>query len=482
MVDILNKEKILEAAQRLVDDGKYEKAIAEYGKIVSVDPQDHRVKLKLAELYVKLKNVTKAIETYQEIATAYTHDGFYLKAVTVYKNVLRLNPALVDVNVQLAELYEKMGLNKDAVAQYQIVANLYDQREELDRLIEMRERIVALGPDHVTSRIKLAEAYQLQGREADALREYEAIVAHLEMTNDENMLIEFYEKILSQKENDVELARKLAMRFYHRGELKKALKVLDDHPTAALQDLDMLAVQAEMYARLNQVETAKTRYELLADRYVEAGDGKSALATYEKILVIAPDMENELSSRVEKIEEGALARIVAGAQDRRDRLAKIEEQRQSGSKEALIEELRGESSHHGVRIQSDGGREVVDENDQTMEPEGSGDEQAGLASLELGKVYWQMGLSREAGDEWRQALKLLQPLGRRSADYVRELESLLANIDQPIPQQTPVVVKSPVVEASKKEEAPVPPVPTKKPQFPPAPEPTSKSKKKISFV
>ena len=113
-MSILNKEKILELARLFIEEGKYDKAIKEYEKILIADPADMRVKLRIAELYAKRKQIADAIRVYREVAKAYTHEGFYLKAVTVYKNVLKLNPSLIEVNEKLAELYEKMGLVGDA--------------------------------------------------------------------------------------------------------------------------------------------------------------------------------------------------------------------------------------------------------------------------------------------------------------------------------------------------------------------------------
>ena len=40
--------------------------------------------------------------------------GFAVKAVAVYKQVLKINPELIDVHLRLAELYKDQGLVADA--------------------------------------------------------------------------------------------------------------------------------------------------------------------------------------------------------------------------------------------------------------------------------------------------------------------------------------------------------------------------------
>lgn len=56
MPEVLNKEKLLEQAKLFADQGKLDRAIQEYIKVLQMDPKDLRLKLRVAELYVKTKN------------------------------------------------------------------------------------------------------------------------------------------------------------------------------------------------------------------------------------------------------------------------------------------------------------------------------------------------------------------------------------------------------------------------------------------
>src|SRR6188472_1321947 len=95
-----NKEKVMDAARKFVDKGQIDKAVKEYLRIVSEDPKDAR---------------QDAIETYQKVAKFYHEQGFFQKAVAVYKQILKLDPRLVDVILNLAELYRQLGLMSDAM-------------------------------------------------------------------------------------------------------------------------------------------------------------------------------------------------------------------------------------------------------------------------------------------------------------------------------------------------------------------------------
>ncbi len=63
-----------------------------------------------------------AVETYTKVAQSYDQQGFFLKAVAVYKQILKLDTRLVEVHLKLAELYRQLGLMSDAMQHFEQVA------------------------------------------------------------------------------------------------------------------------------------------------------------------------------------------------------------------------------------------------------------------------------------------------------------------------------------------------------------------------
>ena len=109
----INKPKVIAAAQKYVQKGKYDKALREYSKIVEEDPHDVRICLEIGDLYAKKNQNEQAVDTYLKVAEFYSEQGFYLKAVAVFKQILKLNPALVDVKLKLTKLHKQLGLLND---------------------------------------------------------------------------------------------------------------------------------------------------------------------------------------------------------------------------------------------------------------------------------------------------------------------------------------------------------------------------------
>lgn len=417
--EILNREKILDYAKRLIEEGRLEKAIQEYKKIIHADPKDTRVKLRIAELHAKLKHVQEAIKIYQEVAILYVEEGFYLKAVTVYKNILRLNPSLVEINLRLAELYEKMGLAKDAIGQYQIVANTFEQRGMHNEALEIRKKIVVLDPHDVSNRVRLAEAYQCEGLEEDAINEYEKLIELFEREGRKERLLELYEKVLSHRPDKPEMLRKLLKMHFKQLRLKEAVRWIEECDAIVSKDPEMLSISAEVYAKLNQIETAKEKYRDLAELYRKNEDVDNALYSLERLLILAPDEEDEVRELVEAMRPGSFQQIKERASEERRRITEEEKHREE------LEEARKETAK---KIAVDGANVTMS----ALSPEEVSELiKKAEAAKGLADAYKKMGLRKEAEEEYRRSLQIYRqvfvsnPYAKGVAVGMRELEALL---------------------------------------------------------
>src|SRR5678815_920517 len=84
---VIDREALLQSAQKYTDKKKYDRAILEYQKIIQVDPGDARTLLKMGDLQVKMGAYAEAIATYDRVGRQYAQQGFHVKAVWVYKQI-----------------------------------------------------------------------------------------------------------------------------------------------------------------------------------------------------------------------------------------------------------------------------------------------------------------------------------------------------------------------------------------------------------
>src|SRR6266545_1916024 len=104
------KDKFLESAQKFILKGQLDRAIKDYEQIVAADPKEIRHRQKLAELLARCNRKDDSVREYQTIAKYYDDNGFFLKAIAVYKQLQKLDSSNIEISFILAALNEKQGL------------------------------------------------------------------------------------------------------------------------------------------------------------------------------------------------------------------------------------------------------------------------------------------------------------------------------------------------------------------------------------
>ncbi|MBS2028273.1 MAG: tetratricopeptide repeat protein [Deltaproteobacteria bacterium] len=153
-------------------------AIARLLESLAKDPDNARILQRLGELHQRRGEVPEAVSYFTKVGAQYELDGFFLKAVAVYKQVLKLEE-VPPIRFKLANLYQQLGLMRDAMTELGIVAKLFEEQGGGDALGDVLRKMVALDPDNVASRIKLAELY-VRENDPRALEEFGRAASYLE--------------------------------------------------------------------------------------------------------------------------------------------------------------------------------------------------------------------------------------------------------------------------------------------------------------
>ena len=253
----INRNKVLKKAQKFVQQGKLAKAISEYQLLADDDPSDVRVLLKVGDLYSKIGDIESALETYRKVAEHYARDGFFLKAVAVYKQMLKLDPSAIEIYNRLAELYTQLGLNNEAMKQYQIVARHYETKGMKKESLDVFKKMAEMDPDNIASRVKLAELYVREGHGDQAIDDFMAIAAELKKQGNTDDLIKVYEKIVKLKPESLDLFRELAGLYLEAAEPKRALAKLQVCFKQDPKNVQTLELLGRAFSDLQQPEKAQ---------------------------------------------------------------------------------------------------------------------------------------------------------------------------------------------------------------------------------
>lgn len=252
----IDKTKIQKSAEKLIASGKVAPAIEEYLKILKENPKDWNLWIVVAELYLKVNKTNEAIQAFQKVADHYNADGFFLKAIALYKRVNKLDPNLTEVCMKLADLYLKQGLTMDAKTQLQAVAQHYMSKNQTREAIQTLKKLIDIEPDNLRSRNELAKAYKNEGMLAEAIQEYLEISDELIRKNLFKESLTVLETAFKMDSRNTAILRKILTVYTEQNETGKAMAMLDDALKNDPTNSHLLALMADTYANKNQFDRA----------------------------------------------------------------------------------------------------------------------------------------------------------------------------------------------------------------------------------
>lgn len=262
MPPAFDRAKTLLTAEKYVKAGKLVEAVSEYKKLADDNPRDVNVINKLGDLLVRAGRNPEALKYFLRIADHFSKDGFFLKAIAMYKKIAKIDATNIECQQRLADLYKQQGLASEAKAQYLMVADHLVRQNQGPGAADALKKVLEIDPENLKVRITLAEILIRSSKADEAVVEY-CQVARIAASQ-------------GQQDEVVQVVR-------------KALKANPAHPQMATLLLPVLArldrLPADFVAVVEEVSRKNSRSPdavvLLAQVYRQAGrddEAESALA------------------------------------------------------------------------------------------------------------------------------------------------------------------------------------------------------------
>jgi tetratricopeptide (TPR) repeat protein len=284
----VNRTKVLEAAQKFLSKGQYDKAIAEYQKLVAEDPRDVRTLLKIGDLHTRRNKPKDAIEIYERVAELYAKQGFFLKAVAVYKQILKLDPAHLESTLKLAQMYEELALASDALTTYEQAADAFLALGQTEKALDTMQRMIALDGQNVAARIKFAEALSKANRAREAATAFADGARLLREQGRIDDYVRVVERQLYHDPENVSIARELSGRYLERNDPKRALAKLQVCFKADPRDVQTLEMLAEAFRQLGQIPKTVSVLKEIARLHAEVNAEEPRRRTLLRVLDLDP--------------------------------------------------------------------------------------------------------------------------------------------------------------------------------------------------
>ena len=256
-----DKGKVLQTANQLAAKGQFDKAIAEWKKLLTDSSNDGSVHNNIGDLHIKRNAVAEAIEAYLLAGGAFHASGSALKAIAVYKKILKLDPSRYSVYQQLGDLNSERGLVNNAVSDYLTLSKLYLKDGRTREALAVYRKIVDLDPTNLIARQRLAELCLQENFRDDAVKAYFHLGKECVAQDQIEQATKAYKTILKIDPRNA-----------------KAERLLKD-PKTALQE-----VQVELSRRVGGSESPLEQ----AQRQIEAGEFDQAETVLSDLLGAQP--------------------------------------------------------------------------------------------------------------------------------------------------------------------------------------------------
>lgn len=316
-------ESFHKAASYFKQEGFALKALALYKKILNLIPNDAIALFSLGELNEGKGLTTDAIKFYLAAADTLSKEGKKEKILEIYDRILALSPSNIPLRNKVAEIYARDGLMSEAAKQYLHVAGLYSDKEEMEKAIIFYRKVLDIQPVNKQAIIGTAVLNERIGNLAKAIEQMkEAITLFPEDAEillrcaELHIMAEKFDEALGYLRQVVEIepanirARRLIGDIYiKQGDRGQAwaeyLPLLDEmileekyddaiNLLESFKDIDPLETGkrlVSLYRQINEQDRVVGELVSLGDIFSSKGMKKEALNCYREAITLSPDNE-----------------------------------------------------------------------------------------------------------------------------------------------------------------------------------------------
>ena len=256
----INPVKLKQDADKLEKAGKLDQAIGLYRQIIEDNPRDWNTINKVGDLYAKLNKTREATVEYAKVADFYAKDGFYVRAIAMWKKINKLDASALEPYTNLAELYAKQGLMTEAKSHFQMVVDEYVKRGKNREAGDVLKKLAEIDPADLKIRSKLADLYTREGNSAKAVDEHVAIAEELNKKGHLAEALQVLEKGLKIDANSVRLKAELGRVHLVQKNYDKAVQYLEEASRQSPKDAQVLSRLGEAYLGARKNKEAESTF------------------------------------------------------------------------------------------------------------------------------------------------------------------------------------------------------------------------------
>ncbi len=273
-----DKTSIINAAQKFTARGQIDEAIAEWSKLLA-SGKDGNIHNTIGDLYLKKRAQKEAIESFTKAADIFREDGFYPKAIALYKKILNLDPNRTDAVISLAELNAERGFTTQAAEDLLKVANKLEAGGDVRKALEVYQTTLRFSPFDINIKIKIAELSLKLGFNERAAKGFTVIASDYLEKGDTAKAEAFYRKAIGIDPSNITALTGLSTIAEKAGNLDQALEYLSKVISSAPDDRNILLNYSNLAIKANKTDGAKDVLLKLVEKDPSDNEVKKLLGT-----------------------------------------------------------------------------------------------------------------------------------------------------------------------------------------------------------
>lgn len=309
------------AAKFFMNEGFSLKALGLYKKILNINPYDADAFFALGQINEERGLKIDAIKYYLSAADSLAKEGRKERLLEVYDKIIAISPSNIPFRVKVAEIYTKEGLGPEAAREYLHIARLYEEKQETEKSLEYYQKSLEIQPSSKEAVLGVIHIYAKTGNLDLAIEQMKSATSIFpqdtdiylkcaeiySMTDRLDNAIECLSKVTEIEPANITAARLFGEIYIKKGDREKAwmkyLNVLDDmildinsddaiKLLESFRDIDPLETGKRLVTLFRQLgENLKVAHELtsLGNVFTEKNMQKEALNCYKEALLITPD-------------------------------------------------------------------------------------------------------------------------------------------------------------------------------------------------
>jgi tetratricopeptide (TPR) repeat protein len=225
--------------------GKQEQMQEILRQLKQTTPQRDEVLTALAEISARQGNIDNALEEYLELVQSYREKRQVENALSVLKEMIRLDPQDPRAHAELGDIYVGRGLLEEGIAELRLLADIYLRRNQFAEAGDTLRRIGDISAEIGNTDdafMNLRRAVELKPNDMDLLREvvgycfqigrsqeatdYQSIIAHYYFeTNQVKESVAALQQLIALDRSNYEAYDMLGQTYQSVGEFEQASRV-----------------------------------------------------------------------------------------------------------------------------------------------------------------------------------------------------------------------------------------------------------------